>query len=201
MNAKTASTERRSARDRLLDAADELFYEEGIQTVGIDRIIEQAGVAKASLYDLFGSKEALVRSYLQRRHERRQERMLGRLALHEHPREKILGLFDVFAESAANPKFSGCAFARAGAEARPDSSVKAAVDESRAWTLALFTRLATDLGAADPALLGLQLVSLYDGASMSAFIDRNPEAANVARTTAAMLVDAAVANARTARAG
>ena len=53
-----------SARDRLLAAADELFYEEGIHTVGIDRIIEKAGVAKATLYSVFGSKEELIRAYL-----------------------------------------------------------------------------------------------------------------------------------------
>jgi AcrR family transcriptional regulator len=195
MKTSAAPAERRSARERLLDAADELFYEEGIQTVGIDRVIAHAGVAKASLYDLFGSKEELVRSYLQRRHELRQARMRERMARHGEPREKILSLFDVFAEAAANPKFSGCAFARAGAEAKPGSSVRTAVDESRAWTLALFIQLATDVGANDPGLLGLQLVSLYDGASMSAYIDRNPRAARVARTTAAMLVDAAIAEA------
>jgi len=193
MKTESATVERRSPRERLLDAADELFYEEGIQTVGIDRVIAHAGVAKASLYGLFGSKEELVRSYLQRRHELRQARMRDRIARHEQPRAKILSLFDVFAEAAANPKFSGCAFARAGAEARPGSSVKAAVDESRAWTLTLFTQLAAEVGAADPGLLGLQLVSLYDGASMSAYIDRNPRAARVARDTAAMLVDAAIA--------
>jgi AcrR family transcriptional regulator len=60
-----------SARERLLAAADELFYEEGIHTVGIDRIIEQAGVAKATLYSLFGSKDGLIRAYLQARLERR----------------------------------------------------------------------------------------------------------------------------------
>ena len=52
-----------SARERLLAAANELFYAEGVQTVGIDRIIERAGVAKASLYNLFGSKEELVAAY------------------------------------------------------------------------------------------------------------------------------------------
>ena len=54
------------ARARLLAAADELFYREGVQTVGIDRIIEQAGVAKASLYNIFGSKEDLVFALLHR---------------------------------------------------------------------------------------------------------------------------------------
>ncbi|HEY4188196.1 MAG TPA: helix-turn-helix domain-containing protein, partial [Polyangia bacterium] len=59
-----ASTTGGSPRDRLLSAANELFYEEGVRAVGIDRVIERAGVAKASLYSTFGSKEELVRSYL-----------------------------------------------------------------------------------------------------------------------------------------
>src|SRR3569833_2360310 len=63
-----------TARDRLLAAADELFYAEGVHTVGIDRIIERAGVAKASLYSSFGSKDELVRAYLQGREERRPAR-------------------------------------------------------------------------------------------------------------------------------
>ena len=65
----TTSAERPSARERLLAAADELFYEEGVHTVGIDRVIERAGVAKASLYNTFGSKDELVRAYLTSRHD------------------------------------------------------------------------------------------------------------------------------------
>ena len=72
-----------SARERLLAAAGELFYAEGVQTVGIDRIIAHAGVAKASLYNIFGSKEELVRAYQRplpdgadHRRERRQDRRL-----------------------------------------------------------------------------------------------------------------------------
>src|SRR6202166_2107173 len=64
-----------TARERLLAAANELFYAEGVQTVGVDRIIEHAGVAKASLYNLFGSKEALVAAYLASRHERTTSRL------------------------------------------------------------------------------------------------------------------------------
>ena len=69
MAVKEASAGRPSARERLLAAANELFYDEGVHTVGIDRIIEQAGVAKASLYNTFGSKDELVRAYLQTRHD------------------------------------------------------------------------------------------------------------------------------------
>ena len=68
MSAKTAAVP--SARERLLAAASELFYAEGVHTVGIDRVIERAGVAKASLYNTFGSKEELVRAYLESRHAR-----------------------------------------------------------------------------------------------------------------------------------
>jgi len=84
-----------SARDRLLAAANELFYEEGVHTVGIDRVIERAGVAKASLYSTFGSKEELVRAYLLGRAEARQQRMSQRVARYDNPRDRILGLFDL----------------------------------------------------------------------------------------------------------
>ena len=68
MAVKEASPVRPSARERLLAAANELFYNEGVHTVGIDRVIDQAGVAKASLYNTFGSKDELVRAYLETRH-------------------------------------------------------------------------------------------------------------------------------------
>src|SRR5580700_10542370 len=125
MLTKSASQDRRPARERLLAAADELFYQEGANLVGIDRVIERAGVAKASLYDCFGSKEELIRAYLQQRHEARQVRVQERLARCPTPREKILAVFDLMAEAVAQPDFRGCAFARASAEARPGTSVKA----------------------------------------------------------------------------
>src|SRR5258707_13487860 len=81
---------RRSARERLLAAADELFYGEGINTVGIDRVIEHAGVAKASLYDCFGSKEGLIRAYLTARHEGRQKLLRDRLARYGKPTRRLL---------------------------------------------------------------------------------------------------------------
>jgi AcrR family transcriptional regulator len=183
--------ERRTARDRLLAAAEELFYEEGINTVGIDRVIERAGVAKASLYDIFGSKDELIRSYLVARHEARQARMKEKLARYATPRERLLGVFDVMGELIAEPGFRGCAFARASAEVRPGSSVKSVCDESRAWVRTLFTELAQDAGATDPEALAQQLVILYDGASLSAQMDGNRGAAADARAMAALLLNAA----------
>src|SRR3979409_2729127 len=92
---KPKASHRLSPRDRLLAAADELFYAEGVHVVGIDRIVERAGVAKASLYSIFGSKDELVRAYLEmhfRGRQRRIERVLGAC---NTPRARLL---DVFAE-------------------------------------------------------------------------------------------------------
>jgi AcrR family transcriptional regulator len=189
MNIKSSSQDRRPARERLLAAADELFYEEGVNLVGIDRVIERAGVAKASLYDCFGSKEELIRSYLQQRHEERQARVLDRVARYATPREKILAVFDSMVEATAKPGFRGCAFARASAEARPGSSVKAMCDESRAWNLWLFADLAKKAGASDPDRLAQQLRLLYDGASLSAHVDRSSTAAAAARALAEIVLD------------
>lgn len=194
MPTKTATAERLSARERLLAAAQELFYEEGINTVGIDRVIERAGVAKASLYSTFGSKEELIRAYLSARHEARQARIKEMLARSNTPKEKLLGVFDVMAELSAESNFRGCAFVRASAEARPGSSVTTVCDEARAWIRNLFTELAKDAGAADPEQLARQLVLLYDGAAVSSQMDRKPGAAAAARVVAEALLNLATSH-------
>ena len=191
-SSQASSHDRRPARERLLAAADELFYEEGVNLVGIDRVIERAGVAKASLYDCFGSKEELIRSYLQQRHEARQVRLRDWLARYATPRDKILGIFDYVAESVARPDYRGCPFARASAEARPGSSVKTVCDESRAWNLALFADLARQAGATDAERTAQQLRLLYDGASVSAHVDGSAAAAVAARALAEVVLDAAI---------
>jgi len=195
-SAPTRHVERRSARERLLAAADELFYEEGIHTVGIDRIIERAGVAKASLYDTFGSKDELIRAYLEQRSQARKLRISNRMAQFEAPRDKLLSFFDLMADYFANPKFRGCAFVRASAEGRADSPVKGVCDDSRSWIRELFAGLARDAGAADAETLAIQLAMLYDGATVAAQMDRNPDVARLARGAATLLIDAAIAAGR-----
>src|ERR1700742_2975171 len=103
------------ARERLLAAADELFYEHGINTVGIDRVIEHAGVAKASLYDCFGSKEELIRAYLKQRGNKRQVLLSEGIARQKTPRDKILSMFDTLAQVVSRPDYRGCVFQRASA--------------------------------------------------------------------------------------
>jgi AcrR family transcriptional regulator len=187
----TKGTAKPTARERLLASANELFYLEGVQSVGIDRVIEHAGVAKASLYNTFGSKEELVRAYLVGRHASTAERLTRVLARFDNPRDRLLGIFTAQAEFFETPNFHGCAFASASAEARPGSAVEQASDDYRAWIRKLFTDLAAQAGAADPDALGRQLHLLYDGAMLSARMDRDPTAALTARASAAALLDAA----------
>jgi AcrR family transcriptional regulator len=190
-----ASPRQRSAaaRARLMAAACELFYAEGVQSVGIDRVIEHAGVAKATLYSGFGSKDGLVRAYLQARHAATRERMTRELeARYPTARQRLVGVFEVQGLSFADPGFRGCAFVAAKAEAAPGGAVDEVADEYRAWLHTLFTDLADEAGAPDPKGLARQLVLLYDGAGISAWMDHDPGAETAARTVAAALVDAAV---------
>ena len=182
-----------SARDRLLVAADELFYAEGVHVVGIDRIVERAGVAKASLYSIFGSKDELVRAYLENHFRRRQRRMADVLAAYSTPRERLLGVFAEVEDLLEGSEFRGCRFISASAEARSGDASEVVADEYRAWLKSLFIDLAQAAGAKDAKALGRQLSLLYDGAAVAGRMDRDRRgAANAVGAAALALVDAAV---------
>ena len=181
-----------SARERLLAAASELFYAEGVHTVGIDRVIERAGVAKASLYNTFGSKDELVRAYLEGRHAQTSERITRYLERYSTPRERLLGVFEAQGELFAAPGFRGCAFVSASAES-PGELVEQAASDYRGWVRTLLVDLAREAGVAAPETLGRQLHMIYDGASLSARMDHDPTASVAARAAAETLLDAALA--------
>lgn len=187
----TGTAAKPSARERLLASANELFYREGVHTVGIDRIIEHAGVAKASLYNTFGNKEGLVSAYLASRHERTRDRITRALTRFRTPRERLLGIFDAQGEIFTAPEFNGCAFVAASAESPRGGVVEHAADDYRAWIRTLLTDLSAEAGVADPEGLARQLHLLYDGSLLSARMDRDPSAASTAREAAAALLDAA----------
>jgi AcrR family transcriptional regulator len=187
----TNMTAKPSARERLLAAADELFYDEGVHTVGIDRVIEQAGVAKASLYNTFGSKEALIHAYLEGRHAKVAARITRHIERYDTPRERLLAVFEAQGEFFAEPNFRGCAFASASAEAHAGDQIEQAADAYRGWVRGLLTELAEQAGVADPPALARQLHLIYDGGGLSARMDHDPAAAAVSRVAAEALLDAA----------
>lgn len=179
-----------SPRERLLAAAGELFYAEGVHSVGIDRVIERAGVAKASLYSSFGSKEELVCAYLEARFQARRRRIEAGVAREKSARARLLAVFDVLGEITSEAGYRGCAFVNASAEGPRADRVAEVVGASRAWVLELFVGLARELGVVKSQVLGKQLALLYDGVSVRASLDRDAHAAADARAMAEVLIDA-----------
>jgi AcrR family transcriptional regulator len=186
----TPSGQEASARQRLLAAADELFYNEGVHSVGIDRVIDHAGVAKASLYRLFGSKENLIASYLAVRHERNIAEMRRAVADCDDPRDAILAIFDVQARWLRLDTFRGCPFARATAEPSVGSSVHDALAAYRGAIFQLFEDLAHAAGADDPDMLAAQLQTLYHGTDTVLTSSRKDNILDATRVAVQTLLEA-----------
>ena len=192
MTSDIATAPRASARDRLLDAANDLFYAEGVHTVGIDRVIERAGVAKATLYNTFGSKDELVEAYLHARHADVTGRIMRKVQGFDTPRARLLGVFEAQGEIFADAGYRGCAFANATAEGH-DTGARKAAAEYRLWVRNLFADLVAENGIAKPDELARQLHQLYSGASVGARTEDGAVVAASARAAAESLLNAALA--------
>jgi AcrR family transcriptional regulator len=188
MAEKAVDTKKVSPRQRLLAAADELFYNEGVHAVGIDRVIEKAGVAKGSLYYNFGGKDELIKEYLLGRHAAWTARIDGALTETQDPGEKILLVFDVLETLFSDPGYRGCSFMNAVAEAPVGGPELRAAANFRSWLHELFGHLVAALDVRNTQKLTDQLVILYDGAVTAAQMDNSPKAAATAKTLAAMVV-------------
>jgi AcrR family transcriptional regulator len=187
----TKTAKRLSARERLLAASDELFYRNGVHSTGIDAVIEKAGVAKGSLYYIFGGKDELVAAYLRGRLDTWQERVNAAQAGIDDPEEKILAVFDAIADEVSRPEFRGCPFVNAAAEAPAGKAQELAIKEYRRWVRESFLALAAETGVTEPAALADALILLYDGALATAEVSKTARAAamtakRIARLTVAV---------------
>jgi AcrR family transcriptional regulator len=187
------STERapRSARDRILDTAFRLFYAHGPRGVGVDTVIAESGVAKATLYKHFPSKEDLVLAYL----DRVDEAWFGQLraaarAAGKDPRAQLVGMFDALTTAARREGYHGCAFINAAAEAATGTDVHARTVEHKNVVRAWVTDLARRAGARDPEDLGRALTLLLDGGLAAGVLDGDPAVTDAAKSAAAVLVQA-----------
>ena len=100
-----------SARERLIETAIELFYQEGIRAIGIDMVVARSGVSKSSLYRTFASKEELIAAFAEEQNRRFWQWWNETTTRHAGaPRKQIEALFDGIAEQIANPQFRGCPF-------------------------------------------------------------------------------------------
>ncbi|MFJ8492620.1 TetR/AcrR family transcriptional regulator [Streptomyces sp. NPDC094038] len=187
----STAIERRPARERILDTARELFYAHGIHAVGVDRLIAESGVAKATLYKQFPSKDDVVAAYLRQMDDswRRQLRSAA-LAAGEDPREQLFGLF-VAMEQAARAGTLGCAFINAVAEYQPGSTAHAITAEHKSTVRAWVRDLAAAAGATDPDTLAYQLTLLIDGTLAATRVEHADVAAEAATRAARLLLDCA----------
>jgi AcrR family transcriptional regulator len=162
--------EDRPARERLLAVAGELFYRQGIRSVGVDEIVAAADVAKMSLYRSFSSKDELVAAFLRERDEsywRWWDEVTDRHP--GEPRAQLLGLFRSLAKLATRPNWRGCPFTNAATEfPEPDHPGRRVAEANKRELRRRLRELARRAGAREPALLGDQLVLLFEGAYISA---------------------------------
>ena len=151
-----------SPRQRLLDTATRLFYAEGIRAVGIDRIIAEAGIAKATFYNHFASKDDLVLAYIE------EQDRIGRDAVaalpRQPPRKMLAAIVGRISTAAVAGDFRGCPFLNAAAEyPDPASPVRRAIDARRAWYHAVLREQLVADGDPPPSVTASLLVALSDG--------------------------------------
>lgn len=179
------------ARERILDTAFRLFYAHGIRGVGVDTVIAESGVAKATLYKHFPRKDDLALAYL----DRIDEVWRGQLsdaaeAAGADPRDKLVGMFDALVTACRRDGYHGCAFINTAAESVSGTDVHARTVEHKAAVRAWVRELAASAGARDPEGLARGLTLLLDGGLAAGVLDGDPRAAEAAKDAARALVDA-----------
>ncbi len=178
-------------RERILAAATRLFYAEGIERVGVDRVLAEADAARASLYQHFGSKAGLVTAYLEAKGAEVRPQLEGLLADRSvPPRDRLLRLFDAIAGMAAGAGFRGCPYQNAAAElTEPGDPALRLIAGQQAWLHALIGRVVRESPAlaAQPMLVPA-LVTLYSGALAAAQLERCDTPARAARWAAERLL-------------
>ena len=159
------------ARQRLLNAATELFYREGIHSVGVDRIIEAAGVTRATMYKQFDGKEGLVLAYL----DGEDQQLRGLFAQAAGESSDPLVLLDLtiagIEHDIRERHTRGCPFINAAAEYPDDGPVRALIADHREWFRATLRRLAAAAGLTEPDDVAASLVLLRDAALVGGYLD------------------------------
>ncbi|WAC93123.1 TetR/AcrR family transcriptional regulator [Mycobacterium sp. Aquia_213] len=175
-----------SPADRLLAVATKLFAAHGIRAVGIERILRESGCAKASLYDFYGSKAALVTAYLaELDHADRAKWEMAAAALTD-PTEKALAFFDLAIANGLRCNFPGCLYANVATEF-PGERFEP-IDAHREWVRSCLTELMTSTGAKRPDETARQLQLLYDGALAGSKLDQSVEPIRLGRQLAAEFI-------------
>jgi AcrR family transcriptional regulator len=180
-----------AARDRILDTAFRLFYARGIRAVGVDLIISESGVAKATFYKHFPAKDELVLAYLDKVDGIWTSQLHAAAeAAGPEPADQLVGLFDALGTACRRDGYRGCAFINAAAEAAPGTPVHARTVAHKRSVLAWLHDLAARAGADDPDTLARTLALLLDGGLSDGALAADPDAPRAAKLAAGRLVSA-----------
>lgn len=179
-----------SLKDRILQAASELFYSQGIKSTGVDAIVKAAGTTKMSLYKYFPSKDDLVLAHLRKSSAEIRAKIVTGIDNRTHdPKEKLLAVFDVLGELLSLDDFRGCPFINASAEFALDDNP---VQQASAEFYDGFRDVLADIGhralANNPEELASQLVMLIAGAIVAEQMKRDSGAMTAARRAAEILI-------------
>lgn len=186
------------ARDRLLAAAGELFYDAGVTATGVDAVVRRAGVSKPTLYAHFRSKGDLVTAVLEQRHAQRAEELRAWVTRIDDVRQRPLAVFTWLADWYERDGARGCAFLNAAAElVDPEDPARLVVRREKRWLAEFLAQLASDAGLRRPEQLASQLLLLIDGVSGRVLvqgIQAAPVVIAEATPVAVMLITAARAD-------
>jgi Transcriptional regulator len=185
-----AIVDSRPTEGQVLDAAEMLFYERGIQSVGMDEVREAAGVSLRRIYQQFGSKDQLVEAFLTRRDKRWRQQLAEYVQTYTGAEDRILAVFDWLDQWFSEPGFRGCAWINAYGELGTVTPAVARL--ARAHKAAFRDYLAGLVIAADlPVDVADELMLLAEGAIVTAGIFASPAPAHRARNAARTLIRAA----------
>lgn len=189
-----AATSARSngTRQRIVEAANDLFYAHGIAVTSVDDVVARAGVSKPTLYRYFPSKGHLIAAYLVLRDQINRDALEAAVSRH-HPgtRDRLLAVFDWLDEWHQSPTYRGCAFARAAAEFDRDGHpADEIIRERKLWLRERLRDLAAEAGVSDVAATAGAFMLLVEGANTTAFVEGDLQAAGKARGAARALLAA-----------
>lgn len=181
------------ARERLLAAAEELFYARGIASTGVDAVIARAGVATGSLYNNFTGKDALVAAYLEARHRRWREQWEAAVAEQTDPAARVLAIFTAMQRwDRTLGKNRGCADVAAILQLPPGSPGAVVATAHKKHVRHRLRELLTEAHAANPDEVARDIMLVYEGMLSLLAMRLDPDPVGRARRHASALLSAAL---------
>ena len=173
-----------------MEAAGELFYREGLHAITTDRVADRAGLTKPTIYNLFGSKDALVLETLRRRGEQIRTSIEQRAARYDDPHRKLVEVLQVHAEMLTSEGFHGCPLIIAAVQAPDSTEARELAHAHKTWLRGLLAQCARRARLKSPEALASSLVLVLEGAAAMATVQPADLVAKHARAASRALIAA-----------